>query len=229
MDQHGLLFLRGLPAPYRPPAVDAVAPDLPDPADRAAILAGFAVNLDLIGAVTASRDFLSAAEDLAPESVNVRVHSATIDLRHDRYAAAIEGANAALDLRPDSVPALQIAAQALAAAGHPDEAWQIAEKLVTVASPEDTQTLFLHARLASDAHAFSREQASLERLVEISEEADLPATTYRVYLGQSFARQGLPRPAIKQFQAALADPDLGAAQRTDLETTIANIKQKTGL
>lgn len=229
VDHQGFLFRRGLPSPYRPAPVDKVAPDLTDPTERAAVLAACAVNLDLIGSVASSRDYLAAAEGLAPDLPNVHVCAATIDLRHERYAAAIEGANLALDVNPDSVPALQIAAQALAAAGQPDAAWQIAEKLIAVASPDDTQTLFLHARLASDAHAFSREQASLERLVEISEKADLPATTYRVYLGQSFARQGLPRPAIKQFQAALADPNLGAAQRTDLESTITNIKEKTGL
>ncbi len=229
MDHHGFLFSRGLPETYRPPAVGEFAADIADPAKRAAVLAAFAVNLDLIGSTNASREYLAAAEKLAPDSANVNVCAATIDLRHERYAAAITGANAALESNPDSVPALQIAAQSFAAAGQPDQAWQVAERLITVASPDDIQTLFLHARLASDAHAFSREQASLERLVELAEAEDVPATTYRVYLGQSYARQGLPRPAIKQFQAALADPDLGAAQRTDLESTIVNIKEKTGL
>ncbi|MGC1479434.1 MAG: hypothetical protein WA771_02935 [Chthoniobacterales bacterium] len=229
VDNWGFLFLRGLPSPVTPPPAKDIAADLPHPEDRAALIAATAVNLDIIGEFSAARELLAAARELAPEAPAVLVCAATIDLQHERYSSAVSSASQALDLTPESIPALQIAAQSFAAVGAHDQAWRVAERLIDVAPPNDIQTLFLHAQLASNARAFSREQESLERLIEITEDAGRSATSYHVYLGQSFARQGLPRPAVKHFEAALADPDLDSSQRTDLEGTVKNIRDKTGI
>ncbi len=229
LDNWGFLFSRKPSVSYRPPPPTEVVPDLSDPTLRADYLAAFAVNLDTIGAYEAARDYLDAARALAPESAMVLVREAYVDLAHKRHSAAVAAASRALEIAPDSAPALEIAAQSFAAVGATDRAWQVGERLLEVAGSNDPRILFLHARLASDAHAYSREQDSLERLVAITEAVGRSATSYRVYLGQSYARQALPRPALKQFEAALADPDLGDQQRADLQLTIATIREKTGI
>ncbi len=229
IDNWGFLFSRKPTVSYHAPVPASVVPDLTVPEERADYLAALAVNLDAIGQFDAARDYLAAARDLAPDSPIVLVREAYVDLAHQRHAGAVSAASRALDLDPDSAPALEIAAQAFAAVGAADRAWQVAERLLEVTGADDPRILFLHARLASDAHAYSREQNSLEKLVELTEAADRSATSYRVYLGQSYARQSLPRPALEQFRAALRDPDLGNKQRADLENTIANIRDKTGL
>ncbi len=229
LDNWGFLFSRNAPVSYRQPAPEALVPNLTDPSQRANYLAAVAVNLDTIGEFDAARDYLAAAETLAPDSPQVLVRRAYLDLQHQRHAAAVIAASQALEQDPDSAPALEIAAQSLAAVGAADRAWQVAERLLDVSDSKDPRLLFLHARLASDAHAYSREQNSLEKLVAITEQAGRSATTYRVYLGQSYARQGLPRPALVQFEAALENPDLRSDQRADLESTVANIRDKTGI
>lgn len=229
VDNWGFLFSRKPPLPYHPPSPPSVVPDLVDPELRSDYLSAVAVNLDTVGEFEAAREYLSAAEALDPDSPLVLVREAYIDLHHRRHAAAVAAASEALELDPDSAPALKIAAQSFAAVGATDRAWQVAERLLEVSGSADPRILFLHARLASDAHAYSREQDSLEKLVSITEAAGRSATSFRVYLGQSFARQSLPRPALEQFQTALQDPDLGPSQRADLKSTVANIREKTGI
>jgi tetratricopeptide (TPR) repeat protein len=229
LDNWGFLFSRKPPSTYRPPSPESVVPDLTDSEQRADYLAAVAVNLDTIGEFEAARDYLSAAQNLAPDAPLVLGRKAYIDLQHQRHAAAVAAASQALEKDPDSALALEIAAQSFAAVGAVDRAWQVAERLLAISGTDDPRILFLHARLASDAHAYSREQDSLEKLVALTEKAGRSTTTFRVYLGQSYARQSLPRPALEQFETALEDPDLGPSQRADLESTVANIREKTGI
>ncbi len=82
--------------------------------------------------------------------------------------------------------------------------------------------------MASDAHAYSAEQDSLERLIRLAEKQNLPTTDYRVYLGQCFAHMGLARPALQQLELALKDPSLSAQQRLDLTTAAATVRARAG-
>jgi uncharacterized protein (DUF736 family) len=88
--------------------------------------------------------------------------------------------------------------------------------------------LFLHAQIASAAHAYGDEQDSLLKLVALAEKQNLRATDYRVYLGQSYAHTGLARQALEQLELALKDPSLSAPQRADLTTAAATVRARAG-
>jgi tetratricopeptide (TPR) repeat protein len=227
VDNWGALFVRGLPAAYQPPGVRGVAKIISKDEDRGIYLAQMALMLDAAGQVSSAREYLSAALAAAPNEAAVHICAAAQALNRKHYPDALKHAERALDLKPKDATALEIEARALSDAGARDAAWQVATELKSLA-PEDMNILFLHARLASAAHAYSAEQDSLERLIDLAGRHGLSPTDYRVYLGQCFAHQGLARPALKQLELALKDPSISRKQREDITTAAETVRSQAG-
>ncbi|MDD5198634.1 MAG: hypothetical protein PHC88_02440 [Terrimicrobiaceae bacterium] len=227
-DNWGALFIREPSAPYTPPEVNSISKDFPNANDRGIYLSQMALTLDAIGEVSAARAYSTAAINCAPRQPVVHIAAAALALSHKEYPRAVQHAGRALELHPHDPAALEVEARALAAAGAVEEAWVVANELKARAAPDDLNALFLHARLANAAHAYGAEQDSLERLVHLAEERKLPASDYRVYLGQCYARQGLARPALDQLDLASKDPNLTAKERADLDTAIETVRKRAG-
>ncbi|HEY8899065.1 MAG TPA: hypothetical protein VIM61_01435 [Chthoniobacterales bacterium] len=227
VDNWGALFVRGTPAAYTPPPPGSVARDLSD-ADRGAYLARMALMLQAVDEVAAAKAYSAAALDTAPKEPIVHVAAAALALTRKDYQPALKQVQQALALNPHDLGALEIAARTFTAAGAADQAWAVATELKSRAPADDMNVLFLHARLASAAHAYSAEQDSLERLIALAEKQNLPTGDYRVYLGQCFAHQGLPRPALEQLELAAKAPNLSDQQRADLDTAISTVRERAG-
>ena len=227
LDNWGALFVRGPAQPWTPPDLHEAVKEIPTAKDRGIYLAQMALMLDATGQPAAARDYLAAAQEAAPDEPIVQVCAGAQALARNRYPQALQHAERALALHPHDPSALEIEARTFAAAGAPDQAWRAATELKTLA-PDDMNILFLHARLASTAHAYGAEQNSLERLIALAEKQNLSPTDYRVYLGQCYARQGLARPALQQLELALKDPAISAAQRADLTTAVETVRAHAG-
>ena len=91
-------------------------------------------------------------------------------------------------------------------------------------APGDVGALWLAARCANAARAFQSEAVILEQLIALSEARGADASFYQLYLGQSYARQGLARPALRALQKAAEAPGLSDEQRRELEQEIADIR-----
>ncbi len=224
VDGWGAVFRRGAAESWTPPGPDSVAVGEPD-THRATELSRLSLIVQAMGESRAALRLANAAVELTPDDENVRARRATLDLQRGRLSEAVAEANTVLDKNPNNVAALQIKAQALSRGGAADEAWQVAEHLVRVAHQNDMISLALHAQLASDARAFSREQESLERVVRLSEQAGVDPITYRVLLGQCYARLGLGRQAAEQFRMVQAVGSLPEESRRDVETALEKLKQ----
>ena len=227
VDNWGVLFVRGTPAPYVPPDIGSL-PKFPDEKQRGVFLAEMALMLDASGATSTASEFMKAAMDCAPEEPVVLVRAAALALARKRHAEALKYAGRALELHPHDLDALQIEARAYAALGAAARAWEIATELKSLAPSDDMNVLFLHARMASEAHAYAAEADSLDSLIQLAEKKGLPTTDYRVYLGQCYAHQGMARPALEQFELALKDPSISAEQRADLTTAAATVRSRAG-
>lgn len=227
VDNWGALFIRALPATYRPPSATDAAKEIASAEDRGLYLAQMALMLEGVGQSSAAREYLTTAIKVAPKESGVRTCAAAIELSRKHYADAIKQAQEARKLDGDDLSAMEIEARAFAAAGANDEAWRVATELKS-RSPDDMSILFLHARLAQAAHAYAAEQESLERLIELAQQRKLSATDYHVYLGQCFARQGLARPALKELELALADPTISKQQRDDLTSAVEMVRERAG-
>jgi tetratricopeptide (TPR) repeat protein len=184
-----------------------------------------AMILQAMGENRAAQSAIATAMELNGEDAHVQARKATLDLQRGRLHEAVSGADLVLRTSPDHVAALQIKAQALSRGGASDQAWEVAEHLVRVASPNDMISLALHAQLANDARAFSREQESLEALVRFSEQAGVDPVMYRVLLGQCYARLGLGRQAMEQFLKVQSLESLPAAARSDVDAAIGKLKR----
>jgi tetratricopeptide (TPR) repeat protein len=226
VDNWGLLFVRGAAAPYAPPAVDTET--FSSAEERGIYLSQMALLLDAAGQVAAARDFMAAALTAAPNAPSVATRAAALALARKRYPEAFDQVNRALAKAPHDAAALEVKARVLSAAGDKDGAWAVAEDLKARVGDSDMNALFLHARLANTAHAYQAEADSLERLIAQAEKRGLSATDYRVYLGQCYAKQGLARPAMEQFQRALEDSTLSATQRADITTALETVRSRAG-
>jgi len=226
VDNWGLLFVRGATAPYAQPAVDAET--FSSAEERGIYLSQMALLLDAAGQVAAARDFMTAALVAAPNEPSVATRAAALALSRKRYPEALAQVERALAKAPHDAAALEVEARVLSAAGDKEGAWAVAEELKSRAGDRDMNALFLHARLANTAHAYQAEAESLERLIALAEKQGLSATDYRVYLGQCYAKQGLARPAVEQFQRALEDSTLSATQRADITTALETVRARAG-
>ncbi len=229
VDHWGVLFVRGAPAAYTPPTPGSIGREFSRAADRGACLAHMALMLEAVGEVSAARAYSAAALEAAPKEAAVHVAAAALALARKDYPPAMEQAQQALALDPRDLGALEIAARTFAASGATEQAWTVASALKSRAPSDDMNVLFLHARIANSAHDYGGEQDSLERLITLAERQGLPASDYRVYLGQSYARQGLPRPALAQLELAARDPNLTPQQRANLATAIATVRERAGV
>lgn len=228
VDNWGVLLARGGGPAFVPPDPKTLEESLPDSALRATYLAQMAAMLDAAGVVAAAREFAAAAIGAAPSAADGYVATATIALRHRRYSDAVENAEKALKIDPKNLTALEVEVQTLVALNATDAAWRVARRLRDVASADDLNALFLHARVANAAQAYSDEQASLEALVAAAEKRGVPSTDYRIYLGQCYARQGLARPALEQFEILSKAKNLTDQQRADIATALQSIRSRAG-
>lgn len=222
----GVLFTRQRPEPYNPPSPEKVEADSAEA--RPVILSQTALFLDGVGLRREATAYMEAALQAAPEDPTVHARAAALALSRGRNREAIERSDAALKIDPNHAGALEVKASALAGVGAATLAWQTAERLLNAASPDDMHVLYLHARLANAAAAYTREQDSLERLVKLAEARGLPAGNYRVYLGQCYARQGLARPALEQLELAAKSPGLSEDQQADIATAIQTVRKHVG-
>lgn len=224
LDRWGVVFRREPTRQWSPPEPGEIRPDAA-PDVRARELAGRAAVLLAMRENRAAQSYITAALALAPSDPLVLARRAAIDLQRGRLSEAVAEADRVLRIDPRNVAALQIKAQALARGGAADEAWKVSEELVRIADARDLVSLALHARLASEARAYSREQESLEQIVRTSERIGIEPVMYRVLLGQCYARQGLGRQAMEQFQKLRALESLPDSARTDVETAIERLSR----
>jgi tetratricopeptide (TPR) repeat protein len=228
VDAAGVLFLRAAQTKEFPtePA-QQMAREMWGGANRSAFLADAALAALAAHALPESGELSAAAvrnSDLSAPAAAVRART-LVSLGEVR-AALVESARA-VDLDPSLPLAWEVRTEACLHAGLTDQAYAAAQKAVTLA-PGETGTLWLAARAANAARAFQTEAELLERLVALTAARGGDAGFYRLYLGQSYAKQGLARPALRELQLAADSPSLTAKQRSELEEEIALIRSSPG-
>jgi predicted Zn-dependent protease len=137
--------------------------------------------------------------------------------------AALAASENAIRLDPGLASAWEVRAEILLHAGSVDEAYAAGRRAADL-SPGDAGTLWLAARTANAARAFQSEAEILERLISLTHGRGGDPSFYQLYLGQSYAKQGLTRPALRALAEASAGPGLTAQQRAELQEEMARIE-----
>jgi tetratricopeptide (TPR) repeat protein len=145
-----------------------------------------------------------------------------------QFPDALDAVDKALVIEKKFVPALETKTQVLLPMHRANEAFEVSQNLIDLA-PQDTTALFLHARAAHEAHAYTSEIATLEKLIKLLQDTKQSVSGCRIYLGQAHAEKGESVPALEQFQLAFGADDLDPAQRAFVKETIARIKERSGL
>jgi tetratricopeptide (TPR) repeat protein len=228
LDHAGIIFRRGDPGGWKPSDVAALASRFSGPRDQATFLAQAAAKLIAVREPQAARELLDRATALdqsVPEAWN---GLALLHMSRGEWRAALSQADRALSLDDEFLPALATKTQVLFSVKKFSDAYDLSKRLVE-RQPEDPGTLFYHAKVAHEAHAYREEIKVLEKLIALAEKEARPVTGYRIYLAQAHAAAGAAKPSIEQFQLVLADPELTAEQRTFAQETLAQVKSRSGL
>ncbi len=228
LDHTSLIYKRTAAREWQPADLDALAATFSGERDRAAFFAQAAVRLLAIrrGAdAKACLDKAQALDDGLPEVWN---GIAIFRMNRGEWTPAMTNVNRALALDADFLPALATKTQVLYSTKKFSEAYDLSRRLIE-AHPNDPGLLFYHAKICHEAHAFTDEIRTMRRLVEIADKAGWPASGYRLYLAQAYAKDGQARPAIEEFTRILADADISKEQRSYAEDTLAQIKERANL
>lgn len=219
---HGYLFLRESGTPVKP--LDPATFRLGSDQETAIYLAQIAERYDAIRQPVDAVKCLDAALELAPENVTVLAHAATFAAGRKRWQDALTYSARALAQDPGAVHAKLVRSLALLETGQVQDAQNLCGEVLSEA-PNDPYSLFLYARICRTLNDYAQESAILERLITLTEKSGLPTVNYRIYLGQAYARQGQPEPALKNYRLVLESGLLPPDQADEIRDAISAIEQ----
>jgi tetratricopeptide (TPR) repeat protein len=224
-DATGLLFLREPRAEEfaTEPVQDFAASQMTGGASRSTFLGGAALACLAANAIPEAGELSALAVRRSDLSSRAAAARALVLVSLGQPREAVAESERAIKLDPASATAWQVRAETLLHAGLADDAYAAAERAVDLA-PGDAGALWLAARSANAARALQTEATLLEELIALTAARGGDAAFYHLYLGQSYARQGLARPALRSLQIAAEAPGLTAEQRRELEDEIATLR-----
>jgi tetratricopeptide (TPR) repeat protein len=197
--------------------------------DRAVFHTQAGAKLLAIGQPSLGKQQLDEALGLDNDWPETWTQLALYESNRGKWNEALSNAGHALKLDPANNHALATKAQILYSSRRFSEALEISNRLVGHA-PDNPNTLFFHAKIAHEAHAFEQEIATLKHLVEIVEEQrNEPAAGFRIYLAQAYAKNGQGAQALDQFEKALAEGGLSSQQLDYIKDSMQRIKSRTAL
>jgi len=227
LDHTSLIFQRPPAHQWMPADLDAIRKKFVSypTNERVVFLVQLAGRLSAATQFTLAKQCLDEALKLKPRSPDALTQLALYYAHFGQWKQTLETADAALAGDKNYQPALITKGQALLAMRRFDEALKVSDHLMEMA-PHDPQILFLHARISHEAHAYSREIAALEVLIQQAEQQKISTSGYRIYLGQAQAASGAALPALEQFQKALAAGDLSPEQKNFVNQCVERIKSR---
>lgn len=230
LDHTSVIFGRAPAQAWKPADLEAVRQKfaaLP-PKQHADFLVQLAVKLLALNQRDPAKAQLDEALRLDEKSAAGWTALAVFHAQLKQHPQALAAAEKALTIDKKFRAALEAKAQLLLAMRRANEACEVAQALVDLA-PGDTSPLFILARSAHEAHAYTKEIATLAKLIGLLQNAGQPVSACRIYLGQAYAENGDAAHALDQFQQAAAAEDLDSEQRAFVHETIQRIKQRSGL
>lgn len=219
----GYLFLRGDGPRARSVDLDTFA--LGNEEDTAVYLAQIAGYYDAIRRTTEARGAIERALELSPNDVTVLAHAGTYALAHRRWQEAISYSDKALKRDPNYPHAKLVKTIALLETGQPQRALPLVNE-VLMQAPDDLYSLFVKARVCKALNDYVAEADTLERIIAVSDRLGLPSMHYRIYLGQAYAKQGQPKPALANYKMVMESGVLNKEQADEIREAIATIEAK---
>ncbi len=223
VDATGLLFERRSRAgEFATEPAQQFARTMTGGANRSGFLSGSALACLAAGSITEAGELSATAVKRSDQSSAAAAARTLVLISLGQVRDALEESLRAVRLDPSSAAAWRVRTEALLHAGLMDDAYAAGRQAVRFA-PGDAGTLWLAARAANAARAFQSESEILERLISLTEGRRGDAGFYHFYLGQSYAKQGLLRPALRAFESAAKAPGLTDDQRKQIREEIEMI------
>jgi len=228
VDATGLLFVRGRHGEEFPtePA-QQLARGMVGAANRTRFLADSALVCLAAQALPEAGELSRSAAHKSDLSSSTASARALVLGSLGQVRDALAESQRAVAMLPRSSEAWQTRTETLLRAGINDDAYAASQRAAELA-PGDAAVLWLAARAAHAAHAFQAEAETLERLADLTEGRGGDAGFYLFYLGQSYAKQGLARPALRALKKAAQAPGLTGEQKREIEQEIAEIRSSAG-
>lgn len=228
VDATGVLFVRRNAAPeFATEAAQQFARTQGGAASRGNFLSMSGLSCLAAGAIPEADELTKLAVRQAPESANAAAARTMALIASGDIHGALAASDKAVKLGPDSSAAWQARAEALLRSGQVDEACAAAGRGAELA-PSDAGALWLAARAANSCRAFQLESEILENLVAQTRARGGDTGFYALYLGQSYARQGLSRPALHALREASLAPGLTPKQQEEIRSQIEEIQSASG-
>jgi tetratricopeptide (TPR) repeat protein len=224
VDATGVLFVRAPRVePFATEPAQQAAREMWGGANRSAFLSGSALACLAANALPEAGELSAAAVRNSDLSATAAATRARVLISLGDVRGALELSERTLDLDATLPLAWEVRTEALLHASQSDDAYAAAQRAAALA-PGDEGALWLAARAANAARAFQTEAELLERLIALTTARGGDSSFYRLYLGQSYAKQGLARPALRELEQAAAAPDISAEQRLELEDELKRIR-----
>lgn len=226
VDATGLVFVR---APRSgefatEPAQQTARESMWGGANRSGYLAGCALACLAADALPEAAELAAAAVKHSDLSAPAAAARARVLISVGDVRGALEQSAKAIDLDPSLPLAWEVRTEALLHAGLADDAYAASKRAVSLA-PGNAGILWLAARAANAARALQSEAEILEGLIALTKGRGADAGFYELYLGQSYAKQGLARPALRALESAAKAPGLTDEQRAELQREIGRVRE----
>ena len=227
LDHTSLIFQRPPAKPWMPANMETLRRKFNayPVRDQVIFLSQLAGKLSAVTQFTQAKHCIDDAMKLDPKSPEAQTELALYHAHFSQWKEVLAITDAVLAKNKNYRPALETRAQALLATKRFEEALKASDHLMELA-PKDPSVLFLHAKIAHENHAYSREVSALQSLIEQTLKLNRSVSGFRIYLGQAFEANGAALPALEQFQGALNAGDLSPEQKKFVRESIERIKSR---
>lgn len=223
VDATGVMFVRKpRVGEFATEPAQQFARELAGAVNKSGFLSGSALACLAAGAIPEAGELSATAVKRSDRSSSTASTRTLVLISLGLIRQALDESLRAIQLDPNSAEAWRARTETLLHARAADDAYAAGRRAAELA-PDDAGTLWLAARAANAARAFQTESLILEQLIALATGRGGDAGFYRFYLGQSYARQGLLRPALESLGKAAKAPGLSEDQRREIREEMENL------
>jgi tetratricopeptide (TPR) repeat protein len=225
LDHTSLIFRRDVKEKWTPAQLDGLRARLGSvsPKVRARLLGEIGTKLVAVRELAPARELIAEAQKADAGVPQVWTAQGNYRMAQGDWKGAIESAQKALEIDPESLPALGVLAQSYFASKQFMAAYEASSKIVAKL-PESPSILFYHAKIAHEAKQKHDEIRVLQKLIAMAEKAHRPTSVYEVYLGQAYSTSGDGERGLAEFEKALKDPELPTDHRRFAQECVRRLR-----
>lgn len=227
LDDAHYVFLRNAPKTWSPASLEELTPfinALSSPEQKADFYTHLGTRLHGIRQNSLAQSQYDKALSIRTDHPPALLGIASLAAANGNWHRVAEITQRILQEQPDAPNALYLAADASYRLRDASKAYQHSSRLLHLV-PDQPLYLFLHAKICHASHDYKEEIQTLNKLIAMATEKNLPTASYKMYLAQAYSSNAQPRLALQKFLEIKDSPDLNPDEQSFVQKALDRLSR----